>query len=296
MSDTPLHERLESLPQKSMTTRLLGALDYLVPGEWTNVTSFEQMIKDVTGEDDQAVVQAVGERAIQLYNDPAQGYRRAVWVYEKLDDTGGLAGVLALANKLSEDVDFFSFLDKVTPKSETTQAVDAGVKLVGELTAFCLTNGLPGDSVGDFARALAQASKEDAIRLAAFVAVDCVLPLGPDFLAKITGAIESAADSAFAEGTRFAKIAEYLPGGGVAEKRALLSQGVTASASVLSDFVAQKGVTREGILGKVQDVLGNVEGKLDYVAAALDATTSVFEHTGVQTVARRVVTRAYGEV
>ena len=46
----------------------------------------------------------------------------------------------------------------------------------------------------------------------------------------------------------------------------------------------------------MQDVLGNVEGKLDYVAAALDATTSVFEHTGVQTVARRVVTRAYGEV
>src|SRR5262245_52856544 len=122
MSDKPLHQLLEELPSSSITTRLLGLLDYAVPGEWQNITSFEGMIKSVTGEEDQALIQQVGERAIKLYNDPANGYQRAVWLYQKVDDTQGIAGLAALANKLSGSFDFLSFLDKVTPKANTTQA------------------------------------------------------------------------------------------------------------------------------------------------------------------------------
>ena len=62
-----LHTVLEGLPQSSLTTHVLGALDWIVPGEWQNITLFEGMIKDVTGESDDALIQQVGERAMQLY-------------------------------------------------------------------------------------------------------------------------------------------------------------------------------------------------------------------------------------
>jgi hypothetical protein len=39
-----------------------------------------------------------------------------------------------------------------------------------------------------------------------------------------------------------------------------------------------------------------IDGKLDYVAAFLDMTTNYYEHTGTQTVARSLVTRAMGEI
>src|SRR5512145_1093856 len=114
-SDKPISTLLEELPTSSMTTRLLGLLDYVVPGEWENVTNFEQMVKNVTGEDDQSLIQQVGERAVMLYNDPSNGYQRAVWIYQMLDDTAGIAGRTALANKLSGSFDFLGFLGNITP-------------------------------------------------------------------------------------------------------------------------------------------------------------------------------------
>jgi len=291
-----LVELLNELPSSSLTTRLLGLLDALVPGEWENVRTLEEMVRRVTGEADEGLVQQVGERAVMLYNDTSLGYQSAVRIYQLVDDTGTLSGVLALANKASEDFELLSFLDRVTPKSETTQAIDAAVKLVAELSAFCLTNGLPGDSVGDFVRALAAYGKEEKMRLAAFLAFDCVLPLGPEFLNTILGYVENLADSLFAENGRFAKIATYLPGVDLGAKKKLLFDTMQGSSTVLQSFVATHGITQDTILDKARAFTTAHEGKLDVVAAAVDLTTNVFEHTGIQTVARRVVTRAYGEI
>lgn len=296
MSDKPLNEVLESLPESSITTRLLHMLDYVVPGEWQNITSFEGMIKSVTGEEDQSIIQQVGERAIMLYNDPNNGYQRAIWIYEMLDDTQGIAGMAALADKLSHRFDFLSFLDNVTPKADTTQAIDAGVKLLGELAAFCYTNGLPGDSVGDFAAAFANGQKEDSMRLAAFLAFDCVLPLGPDFLMKLTDGIGSLTDSLLSENGRFGKIAKYLPSGDAGDAKKLLKDNFDATSDYLGKFAHFKGIDQESLLDKVKGVLGNVDDKLDYVAAGIDLVSNHFEHTGIQSVTRRVISRAYGEI
>ena len=38
------------------------------------------------------------------------------------------------------------------------------------------------------------------------------------------------------------------------------------------------------------------DNSLDWVAAAIDLGTNCFEHTGIQSVARRVISRAYGEI
>lgn len=296
MSEKPLHELLEGLPTSSITTRLLGLLDYAVPGEWKNITSFEEMIKSVTGEEDQALIQTIGERAITLYNDPGNGYQRAVWIYETLDDTAGISGLAALGNKLSGDFDFLSFLGDVTPKADTTQAIDAGVKLVGELAAFYYTNGMPGDSVGDFAAAFANAQKEDAMRIAAFLAFDCVLPLGPDFLMKLNDGIASLTEGALSENGRFARIARMLPTDDLASSKRLLTDNFDATKGVLERFASERGIDQGSVFDKIRGVLGAADDKLDYVAAAIDLVSNHFEHTGIQSVARRVISRAYGEI
>ena len=128
-----LHAVLEGLPQTSLTTHILDALDTFVPGEWRNITVFEEMVKDVTSETDEAIIQQVGERAMQLYADESNGYQRAVMVYKGIDSASTVAGVAALASMAGQRFEILSFLNDVTPKPDTTQAIDAGIKFAGEL-------------------------------------------------------------------------------------------------------------------------------------------------------------------
>ncbi|HMA96588.1 MAG TPA: hypothetical protein VKP30_28075 [Polyangiaceae bacterium] len=295
-SDKPINVLLEGLPTSSMTTRLLGLLDYVVPGEWENVTSFERMVMSVTGESDHNLIQQVGERAIMLYNDPSNGYQRAVWIYQMLDDTAGIAGMTALADKLSGSFDFLGFLGNITPKADATQTVDAAVKLVGELSAFCYTNGMPGDSIADFAASFGNAQKEDSMRLAAYLAYDCILPLGPDFLSKLADSMRGLSEGLLSGSGRFARIASYLPTVDLFSSKKLIVDNFEATKGVLEGFAATKGLEQSTIFSKIQGVLGSADHSLDYVAAGIDLVSNHFEHTGIQSVARRVISRAYGEI
>ncbi|MFO0762213.1 MAG: hypothetical protein U0359_37585 [Byssovorax sp.] len=297
MSDyDPIHEVLQALPETSLTTRLLGALDYLVPGQWENIVNFETMIQRTTGEDDQDLIQRVGEKAILLYNDPEQGYHRAVQIYHLIDNASGLAGLAALASKVGQSYESLSFLSDVTPKADTTQAIDAGLKFAGELAAFCYTNGLPGDSVGDFASAVAAYEKEDVMRFAAWIAFDCVLPFGPDFLSKTMELISNISHDELGEHSRFARIAHLLPGGDLVEKKDMLLKNLDASSGTINDFVSSKGIEQQGIFDRVKQYVDVADNALDWVAAAIDLGSNAFEHTGIQSVARRVISRAYGEI
>ena len=177
-----IFELVDDLPEKSMTTRLLGALDWVVPGEWKNVVGFEKTIKEVTGETDQEWIQKIGERAIQLYNDKTQGYQRAQWLYEKVDSAQGIAGAAALVDKIGENVGFLSFLRWLTPKADTTQTIDVSLKLIVEIIAFCKLNGIPGEGIGDFVESLADYRHEALMRMATLVCMDGIVPLGPDFV------------------------------------------------------------------------------------------------------------------
>ena len=295
MTDTPLYQLIEELPSSSLTTRLLGALDYLAPGQWENVTNYEQMVKLVTGEEDQGVIQSVGERAMALYADEANGYQRAVSIYKLADNGGAMAGVTSLAAKLAEDVSWLEFLGKVTPKPETSQAIDASLKLAAELGAFCSSNGLPGDSVSDFAAALVSAEKEELMRMTAWVCFDCMLPLGPDFLIKIGDALDNAMDK-LEESPLFQRVSAFLPGGGIAEKRDFLKTSVEQTSGFANGLVSTHGLSQESILDKVKGYLEGAEGKMDYAASIIDLSTNYFEHTGIQTIGRRVIRRAYNEL
>jgi len=289
-----LYTVLEALPQTSLTTHILDALDTFVPGEWRNITVFEEMVKDVTGESDEAIIQQVGERAMQLFADESTGYARAISVFKGIDSASTVAGVAALASMAGQRFEILSFLNDVTPKPDTTQAIDAGVKLAGELVAFTLTNGLPGDSVGDFAAALVNYGKEEKIRLASWLAIDCVLPLGPDFVLKILEALDGPLER-LQESRAFQFVSAHLPGG-LAEQRDTIKKSLEESRGQLEGMVASHGISQETVLAKVKEYIAIADDKLDVVAAALDLATNTFEHTGTQTVVRRVVSRAYGEI
>ena len=293
MTDS-LYSVLEALPQTSLTTHILDALDTFVPGEWRNITVFEEMVKDVTGETDEAIIQQVGERAMQLFADESTGYQRAISVFKGIDSASTVAGVAALASMAGQQFEILSFLNDVTPKPDTTQAIDAGVKLAGELVAFTLTNGIPGDSVGDFAAALVNYGKEEKIRLASWLAIDCVLPLGPDFILKILEALDGPLES-LEQSRAFQFVSAHLPGG-LAEQRDTIKKNLEESRGHLEGMVASHGISQETVLAKVKEYVSIADDKLDLAAAALDLATNTFEHTGTQTVVRRVVSRAYGEI
>ncbi|HYO95197.1 MAG TPA: hypothetical protein VER33_11830 [Polyangiaceae bacterium] len=291
-----LEQALKALPESGMTVRLLKTLDYLAPGEWKNLTNLHDAIVDATGESDEEVITAVAGRAIELFMDPANGYQRALSLYSTVDSTSTFAGFTSLAGKLGEDVQWLAFLGKVTPKVETTQAVDAGLKLACEVAAFCMTNGLPGDSIGDFVGALGSSAKEDKMRITTWIACDCFLPLGPDFLSKITSVLSAASESDFMQNGLFQRIAQFLPGGGTAEKKAKVTGNVRAVEGYVKGVVADRQMTHPGVLAKIKGFIDVNEERLDYLASIIDLSTSYFLHTGTQSVARRAITRAYGEI
>ena len=66
--------------------------------------------------------------------------------------------------------------------------------------------------------------------------------------------------------------------------------------SFVPSFIAENGISRDRVLESVQGVSDRFEGKFDYIAAVLDMTTDYFEHTGTQTVARQLITRATSEI
>ena len=180
MARDTIYELVDELPTSNMTTRALGVLDFAVPGEWNNLVGFEKTIRAVSGEKDEVVIKKIGERAIALYNDKKQGYQRAMWIYRTVDNIDTTLATMALANTIGGQIRWLGFLDRITPKADTLQSLDLSLKLAAELAAFCLINGIPGDSISDFVKALGEYSKESLMRMVAQIAFDGLVPLGPD--------------------------------------------------------------------------------------------------------------------
>lgn len=292
----PIYKIVDDLPEASMTVRMLQALDWVVPGEWKNIVGFENTIKAVTGETDQQMIQKIGERAIALYNDKSQGYQRALWLYQTVDFVQGVTGFAALTAKIGESVSFLSFLDRLTPKADKTQAIDLGIKVVTEIACFCQINGLPGDSVGDFVESLADYRHEALMRMATLVCVDGLIPLGPDFLDKGLSLLDRSGVSDLEKNSRFNQIKEYIPGKNTAEQLSFMQRGLSSVKDWSKSFVAEHSLTTDKVIGSLRGRLQGVEGHLDYLGAFLDMTVNYYEHTGTQSIARSLISRAAAEI
>lgn len=292
----PIQTLVDELPTNNLTISMLRSLDFVVPGEWQNVVGFDNTIRTVTGETDEDLIQQIGERAIYLYNDRSQGYQRGMWLYQTVDSTDRALGTAALANKVGEKIPLLGFLNRVTPKADKAQTIDLSLKLVAELVAFCSINGIPGDSIGDFVKSLGEYSGESLMRMVALVCVDGLIPLGPDFILKAQSALSKTSPEELEKNSTFQQMNEAIPGGNSAGKLNFINESFDSVKGWMSGLVTSKDLTPEKVANNLQRFVEVADDKLDYLGAFLDVTTNYYEHTGTQTLARRLIERAVAEI
>ncbi|NEO54317.1 MAG: hypothetical protein F6K54_15225 [Okeania sp. SIO3B5] len=293
MSDSII-ELLDELPSDNLTVKTLNALDFVVPGEWENVVGFDKTIEAITGETDADRIMDIRNKAIELYNDPDNGYQGAIWYYNLVDNVDGALAAAAMAEIVSEKIPFLSFLGSLTPKADTTQSVDLCLKIVAELIAYSKLNGLPILNPGEFVTNLTEEySGPSLMRMAALVCLDGLIPLGPDFLQKVQDTLDGEGESAFADNAVFGAISDTIPGD---DKFGFIRETFGAVQGWMDNLVGSVGLTPESIFDKIGGFIDFSDDALDVVAAFLDKTTNYFQHTGTQSVARKLIERAAEEV
>ena len=79
---------LEQLPTEGLTVSALRSLDFVVPGEWDNIHSFDRMVAQVTGSDNPKATPA-------RVNGPAGGWQwrpHGVQFYPRTKPEPGMPG------------------------------------------------------------------------------------------------------------------------------------------------------------------------------------------------------------
>jgi RNA binding activity-knot of a chromodomain/Agenet domain len=64
----------------------------------------------------------------------------------------------------------------------------------------------------------------------------------------------------------------------------------------MNNLVSKTGVTPQSISSHLGNFIQIADDNLDFVAAFLDQTTNYYQHTGIQTVARKLIEQAYASV
>lgn len=291
-----IFELVDNLPKNNITTMVLKSLDFAIPGQWQNTTNFEQMIREVTGETDEKIIQKIGDRAVWLFNDKTQGYQNALWLYQTVDKADYALGAAALANKVGSKIGLLSFLNRLTPNNEKAQALDLAIKLVVEVVAFCQINGLPGDSIGDFVKALGEYEGDALTRMAALVCFDGIVPFGADFILTVESTINNLSSKELTNNAGFSSVSRFIPGGNPAGQLQFIGNSFSSVKGWMTGFVASHSITQSKVVKNLHSFVEFSEDQLDYVAAFLDMSTNYFEHTGIQSIGRSLISRAMMEV
>ncbi len=285
---------VDALPTSGLTITALQLLDRIVPGQWVNTTSFEDILREVSGETKLGVNNALRERAIKLEAGNPR-YGQAVKVFTLVDTVDQVAAGAAMASKIGAMFGGLGFLEKFTPKPATSQAIDAGLKLVAEAIAFGLLEGRPTEGskgLTRFAAALEDYARFDLIRLAGWVVFDGMLPLGPAFVDRVRQSLRGAAAENFASNKAFQALGSHIPGKDIDAKRGFVVDTLDSAADWVTTFVKDKGISQDKVTKQISGALGMVGGGAEVLAAAIDASTNYTAHTGTQTVARALARHA----
>jgi len=285
-------ELLEGLPQDNITTKVLKALDFIIPGEWQNIRNFDEMIKSELKIDNPKKIARIRKTAIELYEDKKNGYQTAIWLYQTVDKTDKAIAAAALADKVGDTFRFIPFLDKLTPQADTVQSVDLKMKLGVELIAYMKMNGITINPV-TFAQTIAENYRHESLmRMVALVSIDAVLPLGPDFLRKINDQPDTEEKSVLTNNPAVGVIQDLIPG---QNPQNFLDQTFDGLSGWMNNLTQKFGLDKQMLGSKFSSFIEVGDDKLDYLAAFLDASTNVVEHTGIQTVARHAIRRAFNQ-
>lgn len=293
---TPIYTLLDNLPKDGVTVRALKALDFVSPGTWNNTVGFYPTIQLATGESDQDTLQRIANRMDELFNDNSQGYQRALWLYQTVDSTDKALGAAALANTVGQQISWLGFLNRITPDAEKTQTIDLVMKIAAECAAFCYVNGIPGDSVGDFVQALGAYEGDNLIRMSAIIAFDGLIPLGPEFIQRVSSYAGSFTGADLQSNSTFKAISQAIPGGSPDGQASYLGTMFGSVSQWMGGFMPSVGLNLQNVLSNLSQHMEVHEDKLQYLAGFLDMSTNYMEHTGTQSLGRSLASRAVGEI
>jgi hypothetical protein len=288
-------ERLDRLPKRNLTVLALKGISTLVPGGWRNLTSADELIADVLGSNDPALIAQVRARADELSRARHEGYTRAMSLYDAVNRSQKAAGGLRVLANVAGGLPLVKQMAKLTPTSDTLQAVDLSLKVAAEMLAFTQVNGLPGDSFGDFAASLSEYAGEASVRMAALVCFDALLPLGDQALHRLDELLSEVRPGELRELPAYAGMASLIPGRGDEAHLSFLRRGVESWLGWAGGFVGGLGLTGQKAVRALEGTLGPWQGGFEQLATFLDAFTDTYQHTGVQAIARRLVERAAAE-
>lgn len=176
-----LAKDLKELPRRNLTVLMLRSLDLIAPNHWTNPRDFDALLRRISAERSTKRLCALRSVCERLWQDDDAGYRQALRVYQLVDSGDRLIGAASLASQVGERVEMLRFLRRITPKTDTLQAVDLIVKLGAEAVAFGYLRGRTSDGVVDFGKSLATYTGENMLRVSALICIDGLIPLGPEF-------------------------------------------------------------------------------------------------------------------
>lgn len=284
-------ELVDNLPANNITVKVLKALDFAVPGKWENFVGFDNAITKITGESEPAKIEKIRNKAVELYDDKKNGYQTAIWLYQTLDATDKALAAAALADKIGDTFSFIPFLKQLTPKADALQSIDLKIKLVGELIAYSKLNGITLSPL-KFAASLKENYQDEALmRMAALICLDGVIPLGADFISKIRSDISQREN--LEDNPAFSQVSELIP---TSDKKGFINESFQAVEDWMDNVINSVGLSRKSLSNRLGGFIEIADDKLDYLAAFLDSSVNYFEHTGIQTVARKLIKQAYQEV
>ena len=289
-------ERLDRLPRRDLTVLALKGISTLVPGDWQNITSANALIASVMGSDDPALIAQVRERADTLSRARHEGYGRALSLYDAVNRSQKAAGGLRLLANVGGVLPLIKRVAKLTPTSDTLQAVDLGLKVAAEMLAFTQVNGLPGDSFAEFGASLNEYAGEARVRMAALICFDALLPLGDQALQRLDDLLGQVGQKELRLSPAYAGMAAMIPGRGDDAHLSFLRRGVDQWLGWAGGYASSLGLSGQKAVRALESTLGPWQGGFEQLATFLDAFTDTYQHTGVQAVARRLVERAAAEI
>ncbi|MDJ0651165.1 MAG: hypothetical protein QNJ60_20930 [Xenococcaceae cyanobacterium MO_188.B19] len=288
---TSIIELVDNLPTNNITVKVLKSLDFVLPGKWENLVGFDNTISAVTGVTAAEGIAQIRDRAIELYDDKKNGYQTAIWLYQTVDNADKAIAAAAIADKIGDTFRFIPFLDKLTPKADSVQSIDLRLKLVAELIVYSKINGITLTPV-KFAKSLKENYQQEALlRMAALICIDGIIPLGADFVSRVRDDLEQTTN--VAEAPAFNVVSDLIP---AEDKQGFINESFNAVGDWMDNLTHSFNLNRDTLFNKFGGFIEIADDKLDYVAAFLDSSTNYFEHTGIQTVARRLIKRAHQEM
>jgi len=75
-----------------------------------------------------------------------------------------------------------------------------------------------------------------------------------------------------------------------------MQKGLSSVKDWSTSFVSSHNLGVDKIVSKLRGTLPGVESHLDYLGAFLDMSVNYFEHTGTQSIARSLISRAAAEI